>query len=301
MSDITGLGVTVLESFGQQTSDRWPLLRFLRLRGRGTALPALSLAAATAIFMSGAGVAAAAPQVLPHRAEYQITLETVRTGAMVAAMKGILGFEWRDVCDGWAVNQRFGIQFTDKQGQQHWSDRRYLTWEAKDGRAFRFSIRAVRDDVVIEEAEGQAVLHGDGTGGEILFKLPSAYRAALPEGTIFPSTHFLRILADLKSPEGPRADVVFSGSEEDGLQRVNTFFGSEIADGLESDSGLADLFGRHVRIGYFPYFERRLEADYEVILQVRENGVLDQFVIDYTDFSIKGVLNQWVEIPPTDC
>ncbi len=269
---------------------------------RGTALPALPLVAAAAIFMSGAGVAAAAPQVLPHRAEYQITLETVRTGAMVAAMKGILGFEWRDVCDGWAVNQRFGIQFTDKQGQQHWSDRRYLTWEAKDGRAFRFSIRAVRDDVVIEEAEGQAVLHGDGTGGEILFKLPSAYRAALPEGTIFPSTHFLRILADLKSPEGPRADVVFSGSEEDGLQRVNTFFGSEIAaDGLGSDSGLADLFGRHVRIGYFPYFERRLEADYEVILQVRENGVLDQFVIDYTDFSIKGVLNQWIEIPPTDC
>jgi hypothetical protein len=95
---------------------------------------------------------------------------------------------------------------------------------------------------------------------------------------------------------------VFSGSEEDGLQRVNTFFGSEIAaDGLEADAGLAGLFGRHVRIGYFPYFERRLEADYEVILQVRENGVLDQFVIDYTDFSIKGVLDQWIEIPPTDC
>ena len=292
----------MLESFGQEIGDWRLLLRILRLRVRGAALRALPLAAATAVFMSGAGVAAAAPQVLPHRAEYQITLDSVRTGAMVAAMTGILGFEWRDVCDGWAVNQRFGIQFTDKQGQQHWSDRRYLTWEAKDGRAFRFSIRAVRDDVVIEEAEGQAVLHGDGSGGEILFKLPSAYRAALPEGTIFPSTHFLRILADLKSPEGPRADVVFSGSEEDGLQRVNTFFGSEIAaDGLESDSGLAGLFGRHVRIGYFPYFEQRLEADYEVILQVRENGVLDQFVIDYTDFSIRGVLDQWIEIPPTDC
>ena len=263
----------------------------------------LMLAMPVVVFLGvGAGAAAATAQVVPHRAEYRITLDQVRTGAMVTAMTGKLGFEWRDVCDGWAVNQRFGIHFTDTHGRQHWSDRRYLTWEAKDGSAFRFSIRAVRDDVVIEEAEGQAVLHGDGSGGEILFKLPSAYRAALPEGTIFPSSHFLRILEDLRSPGGPRADVVFSGSEEDGLQRVNTFFGSEIGPGAEAPgSGLADLFGRHVRIGYFPYFDRDLHADYEVILQVRENGVLDRFVIDYTDFSIKGVLNQWVKIQPASC
>ncbi len=250
-----------------------------------------------------AGGAAAGPQVLPHHAEYRITLDTVRAGSTVAAMSGKLGFEWRDVCDGWAVNQRFGLRFTDRQGRQHWSDRRYLTWEAKDGTAFRFSIRAVRDNVVIEESEGQAVLHKDGSaGGEILFKLPSPYRAALPEGTIFPSTHFLRILEALEAPAGPRADVVFSGSEEDGLQRVNTFFGAEVDPGPESaESELGQLFGRRVRIGYFPYFARNLEADYEVVLQVRENGVLDWFVIDYADFSIKGVLDEWTELEAAGC
>ncbi len=228
-------------------------------------------------------------------------LDTVRAGAMVSALTGKLGFERRDVCDGWAVNQRLGLRFTDRQGLLHSSDRRYLTWEAKDGTAFRFSVRAVRDNVVIEEAEGQAALHEGTTGGEIRFKLPSPYRAALPEGAIFPSTHFLRILEELKDPAGPRSDIVFSG-EEDGLQRVNTIFGAEVAaetTGVEADPD--EPFGRSVRIGYFPYFERSLEADYEAILQVRENGVVDQFVIDYSDFSIKGVLDGWSELEAANC
>ncbi len=245
---------------------------------------------------------AAPPQLVPHQAEYRVTLDTVRTGALVAAMTGTLQFEWRDVCDGWAVNQRFGLLFTDTRGQEHWSDRRYLTWEAKDGSAFRFSIRAVRNDTVTEEVEGEAVLYDDKSGGEIRFNMPSNYQAVLPEGTMFPSTHFLHILENLKGPQGPRMDVVFSGSEEDGLHRVNTFFGSEIDPGsMELDPQIDELFGRHVRIGYFPYFDQSLEPDYEAILQIRENGVLDKFVIDYADFSIKGVLDRWTTIQPGNC
>ncbi len=268
----------------------------------GRNVPVVLIALVACMTVAGSDTAWAGPQVVPHRAEYRITLDSVRTGAMVAAMTGKLGFEWRDVCDGWAVNQRFGIRFTDNQGRHHWSDRRYLTWEAKDGSAFRFSIRAVRDDTVIEEVEGQAILHDHGSGGEILYNMPTSYRAALPEGTMFPSTHFLHILESLQSPEGPRNDVVFSGSEEDGLQRVNTFFGAEISPGpVGSEPDIGDLFGRHVRIGYFPFFDRSLEADFEVILRVRENGVLDQFVIEYTDFSMRGVLDRWTESQPADC
>lgn len=247
-----------------------------------------------------AGGAGAVTGLLPHTAVYRVALDENRSGH-VMALDGRLRFEWRDACDGWAVNQYFVFRFLDRHGRMHWTNRRYRTWEAKDGRAFRFSIQTDSDGESIEYVEGSATLHGDGSGGEIEYEHPSRYRAALPPGTVFPSFHFLRTLDDFDRPAGLASDLVFSGSEDIGLQRVSIFFGSFVpADPAAPEGDLAGITGRGIRFAYFPYFDREEHPDHEVELQVRSNGIVDSFIIDHLDYSFAGELESW-DTPPPEC
>lgn len=263
--------------------------------------PGFLALAACALAAGCAGKAGAAAGVLPHKAVYDVALDEAR-GGQVMALDGKLQFEWRDACDGWVVNQHFVFRFTDRHGRMHWTNRRYLTWEAKDGRTFRFSIRTEGDGETIEYVEGEAVLHGDGSGGEVEYDHPSRYHATLPAGTLFPSFHFLDTLDDLGRPAGLASDVIFSGSEDTGLQRVTTFFGSSVsADPFAADGDPAGIPGREIRFAYFPYFDRGEHPDHEVELRVRANGVVDSFVIDHIDFSFAGELESLERLVPPEC
>lgn len=50
--------------------------------------------------------AATASQIVPHKALYRLSLKGAPGSNDVAAVGGQMAFEWRDACDGWAINQR---------------------------------------------------------------------------------------------------------------------------------------------------------------------------------------------------
>ncbi len=247
------------------------------------------------------GAASALAQLVPHRAVYEVHLDENRGGS-VMAMTGKLQFEWKDSCDGWLVNQHFIFLVLDRHGNQHWTDRRYITWEAKDGSAFRFSIVTNSGGRRIETVEGDATLRSDGSGGEIYYRLPSRYEAALPAGTTFPAAHFLQALNEMKGTADFKADTVFSGPEGDGLQRVTTFYGLPVTAEPDALGGaLTALSGRNLRFAYFPFFGREESPDQEISMRLRSNGVVDSFVMDHIDFSFAGELESWQEVPPQGC
>ena len=72
-----------------------------------------------------------------------------------ARVDGDMAFEWQDSCDGWSVNQRSPMAFFIDGGETtkiNWS---LVSWEAKDGRRYRFFMRT-RAAKLTDEFRGDA-------------------------------------------------------------------------------------------------------------------------------------------------
>ena len=61
------------------------------------------------------GVAVAAPparpavEVQPHRALYDMTLESAKPNSGVVGATGSLAYQWGESCDGWTIEQRYTL------------------------------------------------------------------------------------------------------------------------------------------------------------------------------------------------
>src|SRR3546814_11700640 len=83
---------------------------------------------------------------------------------MAVEAAGRFEFEWSDVCDGWAVNQRFRIAMLYEDGLSvsfGWS---LSSWESKDGRRSRFFVRRLDGSGQAETVRGEAELDADASG-----------------------------------------------------------------------------------------------------------------------------------------
>src|SRR3546814_14041301 len=77
---------------------------------------------------------------------------------MAVEAAGRFEFEWSDVCDGWAVNQRFRIALLYEDGLSVSFGWRLSSWESKDGRRYRFFVRRFDGSGQAETVSGEAEL-----------------------------------------------------------------------------------------------------------------------------------------------
>ena len=261
-------------------------------------------AAAVAVVLSLAGQAEAA-NFLPHRAIYALTLAKDQTdfGAVVDA-RGKLQFEWEDVCDGWSVRQRTQIIVTHKDDSEvafGWS---LNSWESKDGLSYRFFIRRLLADGENLETRGSAQLESEGGVGQASFTAPEEREIELPRGTIFPTRHSLDVIAAVESGEVPLWRVVFDGSGDEGLYGINVALARDLPPEMKAtiDSPLVrDLRSWRVGVAYFGMDSDSAEPEFEQEMRLFPNGVVDQLLLDYGEFTLDASLADLQELPAPDC
>jgi hypothetical protein len=260
-------------------------------------------AAATGLPLSAA--AAAQAEFVPHRASYELLLIPGRGDGSVASAGGRLDFEWADVCDGWAVNQRTRVVMSEASGGELDFGWALTTWEAKDGLAFDYVVQRYQNGEVFETLQGDATLAADGSGGTARFEEPVRREIELPPGTLFPTDHTFVMLNAAAAGELPTYDLVFdASSEHDGLSAVSAAPAGRIAgDGAGTfDSPL--LKGQEawrILMAYYPPFGQAELPDTEVALRVYANGIADDFVFDYGDFALRARLTAVEALPLPEC
>src|SRR5690606_8760854 len=159
---------------------------------------------------------AVAARIEPHRAAYDLRLDRSLSSPDIASAVGRLEFEWADVCSGWTVQQRSRVLLDRAEGPRIDFGWTLNSWEAKDGQRYRFIIRRFLDGRESAETRGEAELTTAEELGKATFSKPEGLKIALPEDTVFPTSHSLEILARAKKDELPFWRVVFDGSGEDG-------------------------------------------------------------------------------------
>jgi len=260
--------------------------------------------AALAVVVVGLwGASAAAAEIAPHRALYQMTLGTTKGDSGVASASGTMAYQWGEACDGWTVEQRYRL----KMGYSEQSDvdisSNFVTWEAKDGLHYRFNQKETRNGEGGEPIHGEAHLDAPGKGGGADFTSPEAKTIALPAGTIFPSAHTILLIDKAKAGESFLSRQVFDGSTEEAAVLVSGVIGPLVQPDPEAakKSPLLNRPGWRVRLAFFPADQAAEKPEYELGMLLLDNGVSRDMTIDYGDYSIKAKLDDIEALPKPGC
>src|SRR5690606_22915835 len=104
---------------------------------------------------------AASVEVASHRAAYVLSLGSAKSSSGIANVSGVMTIDWEESCDGWTLTQRMKFEIADGEGSDIDTDLMFSSWEARDGRSYRFTMRTSRNGELAEELRGRATLDGE--------------------------------------------------------------------------------------------------------------------------------------------
>ncbi len=266
--------------------------------------PAVALLLGLTVLGAAGGEAAATVTIAPHRAVYALELGHARNSSNVTQAEGRLEYEWDDVCDGWTVRQRTLLTMVHRTGQSIQSNWVINSWESKDGLKYRFFVRRFQPGGAVESIRGHAELDGPGQGGRAVFYDPEERVIDLPAGTLFPTNYSLEMMTSAEENKLPIWRIMFDGFGDDELLGVSAAGVAALAAGESATVESAMLDGQpswRVRLAFFPLERRTPEPDREQGFRVFANGIVDELVIDYGDFSIDADLEDLTSLPQPSC
>ncbi len=250
-------------------------------------------------------------RLAPHRAEYTMSLNSTRmSGTGVTGASGKMSYRFADSCDGWTVENKTAVTFSYSESAPVATTWDYVTWESKDGLRFRFHVRSTRDGAVNEDIAGSAALTGHDKPGTVKFTQPNAKTMSLPAGTIFPTEHTVRLIEAAQKGEHVLPKVVFDGTDVAGPFNVTGVITRLMPANSNSSPALATAGVNAtlltapswlMQLAFFPFSSKAAEPDYEVGLRYYLNGVSDEMIQSYGDFTLKATLEKLQPLPKPDC
>jgi len=257
----------------------------------------------------GGALAAKEPnKLVPHRAIYEMTLDSARSASGITGIDGRMVFEFTgSACDGYSLNMRMVTHMTDSQGQTNLTDLRSSTWEQGDGQKFRFQSAQYLNDKLGDVTMGRAEREAPNAAVNVKLSQPSRAELNLSGQILFPTQHSLALIEAARAGQGLFQARIYDGSEKgQKVYDTTAFIGKKVPPGGDADlepaakdKGLGELASWPVSIGYFELTGGDLTPSYQIDFRLYENGVSRELLIDYGDFSIHGTLTslEYLNVP----
>lgn len=266
----------------------------------------VGLVLATGCLLAAAQAASAAA-LAPHRAVYELSLDSATDRSGINGLTGRMVYEFEgSACEGYEVSFRFVTRIeTDETSRV--TDQRTETFEGAEGETFRFTNKSFVDETLDREISGTATRSESGTTVDLDEPEETTHEL---ERTLFPTEHLLELLEKADSGETFYQTRLFDGSEDaDSVMMTSVVLGEPEAPGSEDPERQAmediatDPFWP-VTIAYFDGAEANGEEtpDYNISFKLHENGVTRDMTMDYGEFAILGRLSELSFFdPPEGC
>jgi hypothetical protein len=259
----------------------------------------------TGIFLVSSSVwAGAAPSETlkgfqPHTAIYDVKLsDREDRSSHIRGAEGRLVYEFAgDACEGFVTNFRFVLNFAAGDNQVL-TDQQTTTFEAGDGKSFRFASKTYTNTQLDRQTNGSAELKDDMLSIQI--RKPDEELIELDEA-VFPAQHLASVVDAAKSGETFVRAYVFDGGD----QGTETYFTQTVigkaktaieAESEEAEALTEDLASGKwwpVSVSYFKQTDQGQgegEPFYTVSFKLYSNGVSRDLRMIYEDFSLEGTL-----------
>lgn len=231
----------------------------------------------------------------PHRALYDITLRSANNSSGIADIHGQMLYDLQETCDGWATTHRFILvyDYIDNPTSQVVSE--FTTLESKDGQKFEFRARRIKDGQPEDEVAGKAAKSADPSKDFFArFSFPEKNNMKLSSDTVFPTTHTMNVINNARAGKKFITGTVFDGSDTDGAYQVSGLILKPISEPerkrkwpSEVDTALVRGAGWRTQVAIFPLVNTdEASSEYEMDINLLENGVVTDMNIRYADFAI---------------
>ncbi len=252
-----------------------------------------------------------AQELAPHRAVYEMSLDTTRPAKGVSGVQGRMVFEFAGSgCDGYTMNMRLVTRVEAKTGQASMNDLRSSTWEQGAGRQYRFNSSQYQGEKLEDSTSGDAERVDKDNDVVVHIRVPKAKFIKVDGPVLFPTQHSLKILrAAISGKRILQARVYDGSSSGDKVYATTAFIGKKLQPGdrnpakkIANDETLEKLESWIVSISYFDTEEEISETPvYQLNFRLYKNGVSRELLIDYGDFAIKGVLSSLEFMSAPEC
>lgn len=270
--------------------------------GPGTSPIRFFMAAALAAIF--AFPSAATSQILPHRAIYDLKLSKTQANSNVIHASGFFEFEWEDACSGWTVLHKTRLKVAYSDGRSLDFGASHKSWEAKDGKTYKFFIKRDYNGGTAEEVRGEAKRGEGDQPGTASYSIPEEREIRLPKGAIFPTQHSLELLTAAEGESLPLWRVVFDGSGDDGFFGISAALVRPLAPG-EDLGEIAETMAAEpswrLQLAFFDIKNQSGSPEQEQALRIFANGVVDELELDYGDFVVKAHLRELKPFDAPDC
>ena len=261
------------------------------------------LGAALALWLAfPAGSLAGGIDIAPHRAAYVLKLKSAAPGSNIVDATGGMIYVWADTCDGWAVEQRYLLHVVRNNLPGIEMNATSVTWESKDGLRYRFNVKRKRNGKLTADVRGEAQLSATGKSGSVRFDKPQSKTLKLPAGTVFPTMHTLKLME--KALAGGRMDrqLLFDGSEVESSNPVSAF----ILPPREGPKDavlkpLGPMPVRRMNLAFFDPASGEAEPEFEMSIDMQDNGVVPRLLFDYGEFQITGTIAKIEALAKSGC
>ena len=263
--------------------------------------PSLLAAAFAAVLLSTS--AARSVEIVPHRALYLMTLGSARNDSGVVDARGTMDYEWGETCDGWTIEQRYRLKMRYAETADVDIVSSFVTWESKDGLRYRFNQKQTRNGEIDQEIRGEARLDGPGSGGVAEFSKPEPKTLKLEPGVMFPSAHTMLLIDAAHEGENFISRLVFDGATDENAVQVSAAIGVKLTPDAvaAARNPLLQRPGWRFRLAFFPVDASAERPDYELGMRLLDNGVSQDMVIDYGEYSIRAKLDDIEPLGKPNC
>ena len=259
---------------------------------------ALAMALMTALLP---GAAWAAVELASHRAVYEVDIQKSTSASPVKSVAGRTAYTMQRHCDGWQSVEDYAVTFGLEEGHSDYISH-YEIWESESGDAFSFSMH--ENSTLNGELRFNGFAHRNDGIAEAFFVFGEDSDSAitLPEDTVFPVAHTHRLIEKARNGEKFFQSTLFLGGDEgESLYRVSSVIGNR-KQGSEPVLGTlgTDAYWP-MRLAYFNPESLESVPEFELELNLQDNGVIRHYLVDYGDFSMAGSLESIEPLTEPDC
>lgn len=254
--------------------------------------------------MTAAQESQEAVDLVAHHATYVLSLAPDSKNSQITGAEGLLDFDLKDTCDGWATNLKMKFVMALDSGDSGTIEMTQVTWESKDGSSYRYTIKNGTGGGHEEQLRGEARAEAPGGKTTATADLPTRSEAKLPDGTLFPIMHTRLVLKKAAEGESVVTAAYFDGTASTEAMQASALIGVGEKDWPGLPKPFPELAGRtSYPIGYAFYLGDSSDAvpDTEQFVRLYDNGVIGALSFSLGTIKIRAVLNSLQVRPASGC
>lgn len=240
----------------------------------------------------------------PHRAVYDLVLDSTKPSGNIETAKGRIAFEFTgDACEGYALSFRQVTQLGTEAGPRL-IDARTTSFEAGDGANYRFKTESSTSGAKPDTVDGTAQ-KSDG-GYEVKLRQPKVETHRESNDALFPNAQMKAVIQAARAGQKTLSVRLYDGANS-GKEVYDTL--SIIGKRIEAAPSEKPLqrpeFEKMARwpvtISYFKAGSGELTPAYSIAFELYENGITGAIRLDYGSFALRGTLTRLDLLPQEFC